>query len=322
MDESGCLPKVLSLIYDVHTNLPCRQAANLLHRIGISVSKSQVHRLNVCLNTENNQHKAEALLAQSNKPLARGDGQKRRWIAEVDGVSVATIDPDKPGEIEWRENKVCVLYKMSCPGIRYVVTHIGPVEEFAPMVHGLLRQAGVSQIDTLIGVSDAAAWIAGLFGDMGVKHHILDVFHAGIYMDDVMIGLGWSEERRKAERRLLVLGEIDVQHWLNINVRGNWENLKTEVGKKAQTGLKYLEKQAALNHTCYPKFKAEGIEVIGSGQVEGANKSMIGARLKLSGAKWSLDGANGMSCARAEQYSAERIIPFDFLRLVTFPQAA
>jgi hypothetical protein len=322
MDESGCLPKVLNLIHKVHTNLSCRQAANLLYDFGISVSKSQVHRLNVRLNIENNHRKAEKLTAQSSKPLTHGDNQKRHWIAEIDGVIVPTINPDKPKEVWWRENKVCVLYKMSCPGVRYVVTHIGPVEEFAPLVHGLLRQAGVSQKDILIGVSDGAPWISGLFGDIGVKHHILDVFHAEMRINDVMIGLGWSEERRQAERRLLMKGEIDIQHWLNINVRVKWENSKTEVGKKAQIGLKYLEKQAVLNHTCYPKFKAEGIEVIGSGQVEGANKSMIGARLKLSGAKWNLSGANGMSCARAEQYSGERIIPFDFLRLVTFPQAA
>jgi hypothetical protein len=322
MDESGCLPKVLSLIHDVNTSMPCRQAANLLHNFGISISKSQVYRLNASLNNQNQRYKVEALSKQSDQALSRGDHQKRHWIMEIDGVSVPTANPDKPGVIDWREKKNAVLYKMSCPGMRYVVTLIGPVDEFAPLVHGLLREAGVSQTDILIGVSDGAKWIAGLFGDLGVKRHILDVFHAGVALDDVMVGLGWNEEQRKTERRLLMMGEIDVQHWLNMNISGKWKISKTEALEKAQKALDYLEKQAKIDHTCYPKFKAEGIEVIGSGQVEGANKSMIGARLKISGAKWSVAGANGMGCARAEHYSTKRVIPFDFLRLVTFPQAA
>jgi hypothetical protein len=47
-----------------------------------------------------------------------------------------------------------------------------------------------------------------------------------------------------------------------------------------------LENQAALDHTTYPKLKQEGIQVIASGQVEGANRAVFSHRLKLSGARW------------------------------------
>jgi hypothetical protein len=322
MDESGCLPSVLNSVYTVGTLLPYQTAAMLLKQFGICVSKSQGHRLGQCLDQKNHERKMEVLREQADDALTPGDGQQRHWIAEVDGVIVPTIDPEKPGEVAWKELKSCILYKQSSPWTRFTVTLIGPVEEFAVLVHGLMRQAKISQSDILIGVSDAAPWIAALFGDMGVKRHILDVFHASEYLDDVMIGLKWDEYQRSVERRRLLAGEIDVQEWLNLYIKGDWSDGKTEAEKNAQKGLKYLEKQALLNHTCYPGFKAEGIEVIGSGQIEGANKSMIGARLKVSGAKWNLDAANGKGCARAEMYSAERIICFDLLRLATFPQAA
>jgi len=62
--------------------------------------------------------------------------------------------------------------------------------------------------------------------------------------------------------------------------------------------------------------------VIGSGQVEGVNKSVIAARLKVSGARWREDGANGKAFARAE-YEAERsVVSFDVVRQRAFKQAA
>jgi hypothetical protein len=89
---------------------------------------------------------------------------------------------------------------------------------------------------------------------------------------------------------------------------------------EALTALRYLEKQAALDHTTYPKFKLEGLEVIGSGQVEGANKALFSQRLKLAGARWLPHLANAKALARAEYYAARPMADFHKVRHLAFPQ--
>ncbi len=76
---------------------------------------------------------------------------------------------------------------------RYYLSDLSSAEGFAAQVHGLLRQAGVSQEDELIGVSDGALWIAVLMGDLGVSQHILDVYHASKYCERLMVALAWDE---------------------------------------------------------------------------------------------------------------------------------
>jgi hypothetical protein len=129
--------------------------------------------------------------------------------------------------------------------------------------------------------------------------------------------LGWQEPERQRERRALLRGEIDVQTWLNKHVPAD-----AVLNEEAQTALAYLSKQALLDHTCYPRFRAEGLEVIGSGQIEGANKSVIGGRLNISGAHWSEEGAQGMVFVRAEYHSHRVLTDFHQVRHQAFPRAA
>jgi hypothetical protein len=51
-------------------------------------------------------------------------------------------------------------------------------------------------------------------------------------------------------------------------------------------------------------------------------KSVIGFRLKVSGAQWSECGANAKSFARGMWASARNIIAFDDARFEAFPRAA
>jgi hypothetical protein len=93
---------------------------------------------------------------------------------------------------------------MRAPSQRYYVSALVSAGEFAPLVHGLLRQAGVRQADSLIGISDGAAWIAELLGDLGVKRHIPDVYHASTYFETLLQGLGFPEAQRAQRRRALL----------------------------------------------------------------------------------------------------------------------
>jgi hypothetical protein len=314
LDESGCLPEVLVRLQESTTLLSYRQAEYWLERWGVTTSKSQLHALSQQLETTQHQEVSRQLQRQADQALPRSKSKGKRYSVEIDGVLVPTLTEAR--QLEWRELKVALLYPMRNPYKRWYCCHLGSSNEFAPLLHGLLREAGLNQADELIGISDGALWIAELMGDLGVHRHILDVFHASSYLETLMLALGWDESLRSHTRQDLLRGNLDVQRWLNTLSPSE----RTTLDDDAQKALRYLEKQAALDHTTYPKFKDEGIEVIGSGQVEGANKAVFSQRLKLSGARWLPTLANAKALARAEFYANQPIAEFHYIRKRAFPQ--
>lgn len=317
LDESGCLPEVLTRAHELATLLPYRQTSEVLGRWGVELGKSPLCSLNEKLNQATQAQGSRKLSELAQEPLCSRPSSGKLWMIEVDGKFVPVWTQEQEKGLEWREVKTAVLYPMRTPSERYYVSHLGDHEAFAERVHGLLRHAAVRQEDRLIGLCDGALWIASLMGDLGVHRHILDVYHASTYFDTLMLGLGWQEPERARCRRALLRGEVDVQTWLNQHVPA-----EANLNEEAQTALAYLSKQALLDHTCYPRFRAEGLEVIGSGQIEGANKSVIGSRLNLSGARWSEGGAQGMVFVRAEYYSHRALTDFHQVRHQAFPRAA
>ncbi|RIH81377.1 hypothetical protein [Calidithermus roseus] len=317
LDESGYFPELLGRLQDAAMRMSYREAAGWLGRWRVKVSKSQLQRLCVALEGTQQALGRERLAQQAHQALpGREQERGRRWCIEVDGSLVPTrVD----GGVEWREVKSAVLYPMRAPSQRYYVSALGSAGEFAPLVHGLLRQAGVRQADGLIGISDGAVWIAELLGDLGVKRHILDVYHASTYFETLLQGLGFPEAQRAQQRRALLRGEIDLQRWLNGHL--NDPSLLGALPTEARKALHFLEKQALLNHTHYPQFRREGLEVIASGQIEGANKHVIQGRLKIAGARWSVSGAHAKAFGRSQLFSLRPIVSFDTVRHVAFPAA-
>ena len=222
------------------------------------------------------------------------------------------------GRVRWREVKTAVLYPLHSPSERYRVCWLGSAEAFGARVRGLVRWAGLTQLDQLIGLSDGAAWISELMDDLGVRRHILDVFHASLYLERLMVGLGQDELARRATRLALMRGEVDIQLWLNVHTGGA---VKQGLNEDALKALSYLEKQAEREHTAYPRFRVEGL-CIGSGQVEGSNKAVLRARLCVSGARWSETGARSKAFARGENSSRRALCSFENVRRAAFPRTA
>ena len=68
----------------------------------------------------------------------------------------------------------------------------------------------------------------------------------------------------------------------------------------------------------YFNFKQLGYP-IGSAVIEGAASSVIAARMRRAGMRWSFAGINRMATLRAEFASAQPILHFDDVRLLAFP---
>lgn len=282
---------------------------------------------------ETQQELSEArLLELAEQPLSQSQAAPRVWMIEADGMMIPTRGENQEisGCSVYKEVKTVIFYLKNTPSQRFQVSTTKQSSKFAALVHGLMRFAGIRQNDLLVGLADGARWIGDLFGDLGVNKHILDVFHAASYFETLLLSLGWSETQRQAERASLLRGEFNMQAWLNWNVLP-----KTRVQIMAcaalasgsghqrlpKEALAYLENQSLLGRMEYRDFKADGFEVIGSGEIEGINKSVLAARLRISGARWGC-GGDGKAFARGMSASVRQVMDFDSVRLTAFPKAA
>lgn len=87
----------------------------------------------------------------------------------------------------------------------------------------------------------------------------------------------------------------------------------------ALTALSYLEERKG--RMAYRDYRAREWP-IGSGQVEGMNKSVIGKRMKQSGMQWSRAGASRMASLRAQHRARRPLTEHHTLRRRAFPVPA
>jgi hypothetical protein len=167
----------------------------------------------------------------------------------------------------------------------------------------LLRVGSTGDISAL---GDGADWIWNIIREVfGPVRECLDVYHA-------------LEHLSNAGKVLYKEGTIDFLHWRELT---KWELLDSGF-EKIETRLNVLEKKLTKKETQkkeaivslrrylsnhrsrlpYRERLAEG-RVIGSGQVEGACKSMVGRRLKQTGARWDVDRLNEMAVLCSVHYS-------------------
>lgn len=238
-------------------------------------------------------------------------GQSRKMIIEVDGVRV--LGQPEAGECPGIELKTAVIYPMASPYERRFLADDAQASYFTEQVAGLMREAQLRQDDELIGLSEGAEWIKNLFDSLGIEQ-IIDVYHASSYLDTVMQALSWDDTRREETRRSLLRGEINISQWLQTHLSEPEQWLSWD--DETLTALRYLEERQ--QQMDYPSYKARGL-AIGSGQVEGMNKSVIGFRMKQSGMHWSRSGAGRMASLRANSCSKQPLLSHHTIRHTAFP---
>ena len=237
----------------------------------------------------------------------------RLMVVQADGVFVMEKDKPVPGQCEGREVKQVLFYPGNSPSERDSYASATTSDDFIPLAQGLMRHSGVRRQDVLVGVGDGAPWIAELFDTLGVKQRILDVYHATLYLERVLLAMAWPEAEREAERRLWLRGEVNARDWFLDCLPP--PQLCSQWSAEAKTALRYLE--GRLDNMDYKDYKDKGWPV-GSGQIEGANKSVIGARMKRGGMRWSQRGVSRMAALRSAQLSKRPLADFRETRLAAF----
>ena len=230
-----------------------------------------------------------------------------RIYASIDGVHV-------PLQHEWRELKTLCWYQVEqtaknrpgqpvgeqshlhAKGMKYSCD-IMEAEQFGRLLWATGIQNNVDTYEEVVFVSDGAAWIWRLV-EKYFPHavQIVDWYHASQYLTPIAeaaFGTGTSQ----------------AQEWLTQVQTDLWEGRIQEVILACRTFLRnaharpFAEKAVTYyanneKRMDYARFRQQGY-LIGSGTIESACKQIAAARLKCSGARWTLAGVIATAKARA-----------------------
>lgn len=234
-----------------------------------------------------------------------------RIYASIDGAHV-------PLQREWRELKTLCWYRVEKIGISASQKHSGQrigeqshlhakdmtyhcditeAEQFGRLLWATGIQNNVDTYNEVVFVSDGAVWIWKLVDKYFPQAvQIVDWYHASQYLTPIAdTAFGADTEQ--------------AQQWLTQARSDLWEGRIQEVVQACRTFLRRSASRAVAEKAItyythnekrmdYARFRQQGY-LIGSGTIESACKQIAAARLKCSGARWTLAGVIATAKARA-----------------------
>ena len=184
-------------------------------------------------------------------------------------------------------------------------TYVGAIEtaeEFGQRIFTESIRRGGRRAEQVIVLGDGAVWIwniADLHFPGAIQ--IVDLYHAREHLSalaKVVYGPGSPEAKTWAEARITQLdaGDIEAVIAAMNRLRPRNEAIKNEVRKT----VGYFQTNAERMR--YRQFRNQGL-FVGSGVIEAGCKTIIGLRLKQSGMRWTVRGANAIIALRCCEIS-------------------
>lgn len=221
----------------------------------------------------------------------------------TDGTCVNTVEG-------WREMKVGLFSKrdraeaalpeewdsrtLPAPKTRIAFAAIEKSNDFGRRWKAWGKRLGLADTSAITVVADGAKWIwEEQLNHLRDAKGVLDIFHVLQHIAETgkILHTGAKQSARwcEAARDILL-----AEGWEGIKefVRRDFER-RTELEQRSINGLlDYLAPHQ--HHINYAGRLGEGLS-IGSGQIEGACKNLIGRRIKANAARWKVRRANRMT---------------------------
>jgi len=175
--------------------------------------------------------------------------------------------------------------------------------EFQKRVNFWRRQLRLGATSDISALGDGAVWLWNIVREVfGKVRECLDVYHGLEHVSDtgkVLYGEKTKEYKQWQEATTLEFLESGFEE-IEKRLNRLEQEERTDKEKESLRQLRgYLENNR--ERLGYRERLAEG-RAIGSGQVEGACKNLIGARLKQTWAKWKLERVNRMAILCSLRY--------------------
>jgi hypothetical protein len=254
----------------------------------VNVSASSVYRITNAMSGLLEKEGIEtesALPALSNRDVL---------YVQIDGSMIQTRTNAEP----WKEVKLGRIFRgtdCSNPNTKFAeiahsqyVGHLGNHSDFCFKLKTIIDAHGDLK-DRLIFVSDGATWIREwIYDTYPLATSILDYYHALEYLYE-FANKAFSDGKQirdwcGVQSELLLASKIDdvIQNIKNEDVNGL---------HKSKIMTYYTNNKARMR---YGSYRKTGCGIIGSGAIESAHRTVIQCRMKLSGQRWSVEGARNM----------------------------
>jgi hypothetical protein len=147
----------------------------------------------------------------------------------------------------------------------------------------------------------AEAWIWNLAGHLfPAATQIVDLYHAREHLHDLANLAARLLAGHRDDWLAARLAELDTGNVEAILAAGHSLDFPGSLSGERDKALAYFEHNARRMR--YQHFRDLGM-FTGSGVVEAGCKSIIGQRLKLSGMRWTISGANSIATLRCQDAS-------------------
>jgi hypothetical protein len=242
--------------------------------------------------------------------LAAGGTGVPMTAAETEGRAGKGAD----GRARTREVKMAAVFTQTAvdqdgwpvrdPGSSSYLATLASAPQFGILMAAEARRRGAGHIRQLTVLGDGAAWIWNLAAQhFPEATQIVDLYHAREHVHDLanLAGrlLAGHRDDWLAER-LAELDAGDIPALLNA---GRALRFTGSLARERDKALHYFAANAHRMH--YARYRSLGL-FAGSGVVEAGCKSVIGQRLKLSGMRWTEQGATGILTLRCQEASNRR----------------
>lgn len=238
----------------------------------------------------------------------------------VDGTGVPVVPhetegrkgKDETGRARTREAKLgCVFIqtKLDDKGRpqrdEHSTTYVGaiePAEQFGTRIYAEAVRRGLKRATRIVVVGDGAPWIWNIADEhFHGAIQIVDLYHARQHLAElgkmVYGPLGTKAKDWTAGRRQQ-LDDGNIEELLRAL---KWLRPRDPaVQLKVRQAIHYFQTNAERMR--YAKFRSESL-FVGSGVVEAGCKTIIGHRLKQSGMRWTVRGANAIIALRSSELS-------------------
>jgi len=179
---------------------------------------------------------------------------------------------------------------------------IEPAEAFGPRIYAEAIRRGIAQAAQGIVLGDGAPWIWGIAAEhFPGALQIVDRYHArehlaalgkSLYGPTSAAAKAWAAARSTQ----LDAGEVEAMVAVLRRLRPRAEAVAEAVRK----AIDYFQTNAERMR--YARFRRQGL-FVGSGVVEAGCKTIVGHRLKQSGMRWTVRGANAIIALRCADLS-------------------
>jgi hypothetical protein len=287
---------------------------------GVVVKTKEVERVSEALGAQIEacwKQEREAILAGKVVPLL--PPVPKLYIA-IDGTGVPVVPretegrrgKDAGGKAKTREAKIgCVFtqtlqdaegYPIRDPDCTSYVGAIETAEAFGPRLYAEAVRRGLRQAVKVIVLGDGGPWIWGIAAlHFPGAIQIVDLYHAREHLADlgkIVYGSASVQSKRWAAARSDELDEGDVEAVISSMQR--LRPRQPRVRKEIRKAIDYFQTNAERMR--YAEFRRQGL-FVGSGVVEAGCKTIMGLRLKQSGMRWTVRGANAIIALRCCQLS-------------------